>query len=196
MESIRKYDNPLSPIVKVAMIVAFVGVGLDVFQSLIVTVMMLDPWGFYGMESFTNALGFLAQMGEWGSLAIFAMAMSKSQLTAIVPDVFLRIMFILCCCIGGLFMLSEVMPYDGAMLFGILGVMGLVGYVALQVLVYTKISKEPGLKSLSLWTMILFIVMGTYCIMMWVPFLNILVSLGVCASIVLYAIECNKYFGK
>lgn len=196
MEQVRKFENPLSHIVKVAMIVAFVGSGLGLLSNVIYGALLSDPWGHYSVYTFLDVLEFFVDLGLWGSFAIFAMAMSKSQFTTYVPGSYLQIMFILCCCAGGLSMLSDIMPYDASMFFTVPGYLASVGYVVMQVLVYTKISIMLELKSLALWTLILFIVMGANCILCWVPYLNILSDFGVCAAVVFYAIECNKYFGK
>lgn len=193
----KKLENPIRPLAMAAMIVAMAGAGLVLLQDIFTAVILSNPWKFYSLSAFSSVLGFFGNVAMWGGLAVFAFGMANSAMKNYVDAGILKALFILACCVGGLYMMGSVMPAGAASLvFTILGSIALVGYVVLQVLVYVKICKLPDFKSFALWTMILFIVLGTNVILGWVPFLNILIGIAIAAATVFYVMECNKIFGK
>lgn len=194
---VKKLENPIRPLAMAAMIVAMAGAGLVLLQDIFAAVILSNPWKFYSLSAFSTVLGFFGNVAMWGGLAVFAFGMANSAMKNYVDAGILKALFILACCVGGLYMMGCVMPAGAATLvFNILGSLALVGYVVLQILVYVKICKLPDFKSFALWTMILFIVLGTNVILGWVPFLNILIGLAIAAAVVFYVMECNKIFGK
>ena len=194
---VKKLENPIRPLAMAAMIVAMAGAGLVLLQDIFTAVILSNPWKFYSLSAFSSVLGFIGNVAMWGGLAVFAFGMANSAMKNYVDAGILKALFILACCVGGLYMMGSVMPAGAASLvFTILGSIAMVGYVVLQVLVYVKICKLPDFKSFALWTMILFIVLGTNVILGWVPFLNILIGIAIAAATVFYVMECNKIFGK
>lgn len=194
---VKKLESHIRPLAMAAMIVAMAGAGLVLLQDIFSAVILSNPWKFYSLSAFTSVLGFFSNVAMWGGLAVFAFGMANSAMKNYVDAGILKALFILACCVGGLNMMGCVMPVGAATLvFTILGSLALVGYVVLQVLIYVKICKLPDFKSFALWTMILFIVLGTNVILGWVPFLNILIGIAVAAAVVFYVMECNKIFGK
>ena len=193
----KKLENPIRRLAMAAMIVGMAGAGLVLLQEIFTAVILCHPWKFYSLSAFSSVLGFFGNVAMWGGLAVFAFGMANSAMENSVDAGILKALFSLACCVGGLYMMGSVMPAGAASLvFTILGSIALVGYVVLQVLVYVKICKLPDFKSFALWTMILFIVLGTNVILGWVPFLNILIGIAIAAATVFYVMECNKIFGK
>lgn len=194
---VKKLESHIRPLAMAAMIVAMAGAGLVLLQDIFTAVILSNPWKFYSLSAFSSVLGFFGNVAMWGGLAVFAFGMANSAMKNYVDAGILKALFILACCVGGLYMMGSVMPAGAASLvFTILGSIAMVGYVVLQVLVYVKICKLPDFKSFALWTMILFIVLGTNVILGWVPFLNILIGIAIAAATVFYVMECNKIFGK